>query len=488
MNAKIALRVDKKNAQGLCPVVVQAYHKRDVGRISLGFSLKPEEFNIDKEVVLKTNSNYKRYNEDIEKAKQKISSILNEVNALQQLAFDIPMVKAFKDLYQAKDANRTLVREEYEKNYSYEGETVTVETETVNRQPWIPIQIRVPAVKYSKAMKLLQMLLRDELEPVVEQKLQNSENENEESIMHFNNAWDKYHKYSIREKAPATANRLPNMLSVLKAYCERSHTPLMFESFTEDFGSEFKYYLLTEHYNYVTKQKGVSNGTVHNILKSISSFLNWAFRKGLNQNVEFKKWERKKPKSDLQYLTEPQLRKLFEHKLEPNSAYDKTRDLWLFSAFSGMRWGDIEKWLPSNVTSEGLIKYNSEKVKKYCTVGLNEVTRSILAKYDGKLPIQNDVTANKNIKKILAEIGFDKIIVNRVIGKGTKNIVNQIPLSECITLHSARRSFINLMISKGVSVAHLGTMVGNDLKSLSIYYKDDTSQMKRVMDEVDFFT
>lgn len=81
MNAKIALRVDKKNAQGLCPVVVQAYHKRDVGRISLGFSLKPEEFNIDKEVVLKTNSNYKRYNEDIEKAKQKISSILNEVNA-----------------------------------------------------------------------------------------------------------------------------------------------------------------------------------------------------------------------------------------------------------------------------------------------------------------------------------------------------------------------------------------------------------------------
>lgn len=91
------------------------------------------------------------------------------------LAFDIPMVKVFKDLYRAKDANRALIREQYEKNYSYEGEIVTVETETVNRQPWIPIQIRVPAVKYSKAMKLLQMLLRDELEPVVEQKLQNSE-------------------------------------------------------------------------------------------------------------------------------------------------------------------------------------------------------------------------------------------------------------------------------------------------------------------------
>ena len=110
-----------------------------------------------------------------------------------------------------------------------------------------------------------------------------------------------------------------------------------------------------------------------------------------------------------------------------------------------------------------------------------------MKKYDGQLPKQSDVRANQNIKKILAKLDFDKIIVNRVIGKGTKNIVNQLPLSESITLHSARRSFINLMISKGVSIAHLSTMVGNDLKSLSIYYKDDTSQMKKVMDKVKLF-
>lgn len=487
MNAKIALRADKKNSHGLYPVVIQAYHKRDVRRISLGFSLKPDEFDTDKEIVLKKNSNHKQYNEDILKAKEKITTILDEVRALEHSAYEVPLVAAFKDLYEAKGNSRASVIEKYENEYSLEGKTTIVHSEIIRRQQWIPIQMRIPASKYSKAMKLLQMLLRDELEAAVEQRIQKTDDENEERIAHFTEAWDKYHKYSIREKAPATANRLPNMLAVLKAFCERSNAPMMFESFTEDFGSEFKYYLLTEHYNYVTKQKGVSNGTVHNIMKSISSFLNWAFRKGLNQNVEFKKWERKKPKSDLQYLTEPQLRKLFEHPLELGSSHDKTRDLWLFSAFSGMRWGDIEKWLPSNVTSEGLIKYTSEKVKKTCTIGLNEVTRSILAKYDGKLPIQNDVTANKNIKKILAGIGFDKIIVNRVIGKGTKSVVNQLPLSESITLHSARRSFINLMISKGVSIAHLSTMVGNDLKSLSIYYKDDTSQMKKVMDEVSFF-
>ena len=487
MNAKIAIRTDKKNAQGLCPVVIQAYHNRDVGRVSLGFSVKPNEFDSEKEIVLKTNSNHKRYNEDIAAAKQKISLILNEVNALQHFTYEIPLVAAFKDLYQASDSKRTIVREKYEKEYSLESPATIVTTYPEYRQPWVPLQMKIPAAKYGKALKLLQMLLRDELEPEVEQRLKKSDDDNEERKAHFLEVWDKYHKYCIREKAPATASRIPNNLAIVKAYCELSSTPLMFESFTEDFGSEFKYYLLTEHYNYVTKQKGISNGTVHNIIKSIASFLNWAFKKGLNPSVEFKKWEVRKPKSDLQYLTEPQMRKLFEYKLEPGSSLDKTRDLWLFSAFSGMRWGDIEKWVPSNVTTEGLIKYRSEKVKKACTVGLNEVTKSILKKYDGQLPKQSDVRANQNIKKILAKLDYDKIIVNRVIGKGTKSIVNQLPLSESITLHSARRSFINLMISKGVSIAHLSTMVGNDLKSLSIYYKDDTSQMKKVMDKVKLF-
>lgn len=487
MNANITLRKDKINAQGLCPVVIQAYNKRDVGRISMGFSLKLDEFDFEKEIVLKKNSNHKGYNEDIEKAKKKIAQVLDDVNALAHLSYGIPLIAAFKDLYTAKQGERTDVLEQYEKKYSPEGEIVTVSTDLQLRQPSIPIRMKVPASKYAKAIKLLQMLLKDELEPDVENKLKKTDEENEERQQHFADVWEKYHKYCIREKAQATASRIPNNLTILKAYCEFSHTPLTFESFTEDFGSEFKYYLLTEHYNYVTGEKGVSNGTVHNIMKSISSFLNWSFKKGLNPSIEFKKWETRKPKSDLQYLTEPQLKQLFEYKLEPGSSYDKTRDLWLFSAFSGMRWGDIEKWVPSNVTPEGLIKYRSEKVKKNCTVGINEVTKAILNKYGGNLPKQNDVKANQNIKEILAKIGFDKIIVNRVIGKGTKSIVHQLPLSESITLHSARRSFINLMISKGRSIAHLSTMVGNDLKSLSVYYKDDTSQMKRIMDEVSFF-
>jgi len=188
----------------------------------------------------------------------------------------------------------------------------------------------------------------------------------------------------------------------------------------------------------------------------------------------------------LQYLSEPQLKELRNFKLPEGSSFDKTRDLWLFSAYSGMRCGDIQKWLPSHVTSEGVIKYKSEKTKKNCAVGLNDVTRSILKKYDGSLPKQNSALINKNIKEVLRKMKYDNIMVNRVVSIGTKDITHVIPLSDAITMHSAKRSFINLMISKNTQIAHLGTMIGNDVKSLMVYYKDDTSQIKKVMDEIAF--
>ena len=81
-------------------------------------------------------------------------------------------------------------------------------------------------------------------------------------------------------------------------------------------------------------------------------------------------------------------------------------------------------------------------------------------------------------------MGYDSILVNRTIAKGTSDIVKSIPLCDAITVHSAKRSFINLMISKKVQIAHLSSMIGNDVSSLMVYYKNDIGEMKRLMDEI----
>ena len=486
MTIKIALRKDKKNVHGLCPLVIQISDNKNVSRIPLGYTLKEEDFDQETQTVLKKHSEYKNYNQFIQKAKAKIELVSNEVMKLEQQLFGFPKVSLFKELYNAEEGSYESILNNYEKEYGIESTVVEHATKISQSRIRYPINFRMPIAKYGEAMTLLRKLAKNEPDPKIDELLAGEDDENDEKKALFSSSWDKYYMHSVLEKRPSTSSRIPNLLIILKEFTELYKIPLTFDSFTEDFGLDFKHYLLNEHYNYVTQTKGVANGTVHNIQKSICAFLNWAFKKSLNTCIEYKKWNTKKPKTDLQYLTEPQLKKLRKFRLPKGGSLDKSRDLWLFSAYTGMRCGDVEKWLPSYVTGEGVIKYVSEKTKKPCAVGLNDISRSILKKYSGELPKQNAGLINRNIKVILRKMGYDKINVNRVISKGTEDITKVMPLCDAITMHSAKRSFINLMISKNVQIAHLSTMIGNDIKSLMVYYKNDTSQIKKVMDKIDF--
>lgn len=485
MTIKIVLRKDKVNKHGLCPMVIQISKDKEVARIPLGFSLQEKDFDKETETVLKRNSEYKKYNLAIKEVKDKIEFIKEHLQELEKRIFDFPEVATFKELYQSEADKVDSTMEKLEKEY---GLQITEHHNIVRTwEPRAKLEMRVPISKYGIAREIIKKLIRNEQDPLIDEAIKSlGEEEHTEEMNHFLAAWEKYNKYCILEKRPNTSSRIQNFLNILKSFTQQYKIPLVFESFTEEFGLEFKHYLLNEHYNYLTDQKGVSNGTVHNIQKSVAAFLNWAFKKGLSKNVEFKKWITKKPKTELQYLTEPQLKKLRKFQLPKGGSLDKSRDVWLFSAYSGMRCGDIKNWIPSYVSKEGVIKYQSEKTRKKCVVGLNDVTRSILKKYKGDLPKQNAGLLNKNIKSILKKLGYDKININRIISKGTEDIVHVMPLCDAITMHSAKRSFINLMISKGTQIAHLSTMIGNDIGSLMVYYKSDTSQIKKVMDGIKF--
>ena len=497
MTIKITLRKDKENMHGLCPVVIQLSEDKRVVRIPLGFSVNENDFDFEKTVIKKSNTEYNRLNQFIKDAKSKIietNRILIHIKNAGALVSD--EINTFKEFYLCKTEELESKTSKFIEEHGLKVEHLFFHRHNpddpntpLQYQRRVKFEINIPIGMHDTVRKLIRKIITNEKDTLIDEVSNDGESnfeEHAEEITKFNETWRKYLIHCKSEKRPNTASRLDNFYNILKEYTESNVIPLTFHSLDEDFGAGFKQYLLNDHYNYLTKQRGVSNGTVHNIMKSIAAFLNWAFKKSLNDSIEFKKWRTQKPKTDLQYLTEPQLKDLRKHKLITGSSFDKSRDLWLFSAYCGMRVGDIQRWLPSYVTNDGSIKYKSEKTRKHCTVGLNKVTRAILKKYGNELPKQNSVLVNKNIKKILAEMGYDKIMVNRVIAKGTKDIVITIPLSQAITVHSAKRSFINLMISKNIQIAHLSTMIGNDVKSLMVYYKDDTSQIKKVMDGITF--
>ena len=495
MTVKITLRKDKINSVGLCPVVIILSEAKRVVRIPLGFSVAPKDFDEKNTTIFKSNTEHKRLNELLAQAQKKILETRRIISLIKSsiLLVEDEML-LFKDFYLA-DAGELQdkvdnyieehnLKEEIKEVLFYNSDNINAPLKYQRRAKF---QITIPIGIHDTVRALIKKIIRNEKDPLLDElyfEKEDNRDEYSEDIEKFKNAWQKYLLHCRTEKRPSTASRLDNFYKILVEYTDFNMIPLTFDSLNEDFGIGFKQYLLNEHYNYLTQSKGVSNGTVHNIMKSIAAFLNWSFKRGFNNSIEFKKWVTQKPKTDLQYLTETQLKALQKHQLIPGSSLDKSRDLWLFSAYSGMRISDIERWMPSFITTEGTIKYKSQKSRKNCTVGLNKVTMKILKKYNNHLPKQNSVLINKNIKKILAQMGFDKINVNRIIAKGTEDVVKTMSLAEAITVHSAKRSFINLMITKKVQVAHLSTMIGNEVKSLMVYYKDDTSEMKKVMNEL----
>ena len=306
----------------------------------------------------------------------------------------------------------------------------------------------------------------------------------------FLTIWNQYYEYCKDEKKESTWSRIPNNLTILKAYCTYSGTPLTFENLNSDFGRNFKQYLLNEHVNYITDKKGVKNGTVHNIQKSISTFLNWAFKNNLQTSLEFKKWETKKPKTDLQYLQEWQLVELFQKELAPGSSYEKTRDAWLIMAYSCMRISDLKEASTVgdafiNYATE-CIEYTSVKSKKKCCVpyGNNPILKSLLEKYNYNFPYHTSI--NENIKEIVRNFEWGKKTTIREEEIGKKVVKLSKPLCEFITCHSARRSGINLYIMHNCTIHALSVLCGNDVASLQIYFKKDNRLIIDTVNKISF--
>jgi site-specific recombinase XerD len=431
-----------------------------VQRISLDLSILEQHWNAQKESVNTSLREHLQYNQKIDNAKSFISGFLlaledlrNFVNAESVVFADI---KSIYDIYTSKT------------NMSPSGyyDAINYLVEKYEIDNW-----RV--VKHNETS----------YSPIVSaQSSVTQPSKNDEKRKVFLKAWDAYLEFSKKTKKKSTWGRIPQKLNAVKEYAKHYGLPLTFEIFQIDFSEKFKGYMLSHHRNRNTGEIGVVNNTIHNILKDITTFLNWASKPAIGFNTlhHFREWKSKKEKTDRHYLTVEQLNKLFTLELKQGTPLDKCRDLWVFSAFTGMRIDDIVNFKPSCV-QDGAIDYIAGKTGKQCVVGLNSFSKAILEKYNGNLPKQTKQHMNKNIKKVLDLAGFSQIMVTRTHSIGSERVTKEMPLSEAISFHSARRSFINWCISKNISVAHLSTMVGNDVSSLMIYYKKDKNMMKEIM-------
>lgn len=497
MDVKIALRKDKKNKFNEFPMVIQLSDKKQLARISLGINVRIEDFDEKIQKVKRSCKQATEFNERLAAAKELIEVVNHHFNEIKLINKN-PIrpdsdLQIFKRLYESISKGR-------EENNSYGipdhisdsdieilKEALVYEFGTrTNKQAAVRLPRKITPENVIKIKKLTRAIVNnqsdEEVEDWVKKGLTATPTNNEHKF--YQKKVQEYLEHSKNEKKESTHSRIDGHFKTLNAFAKSKGIVLTFESFDEQFGLDFKYYLEKNHKNKALKRTGVSSGTVHNIQKNICAFLNWAHKKDYHQNLRFKRWSTKKPKTDLQYLTEDQMVKLRNFDLPENSSYSTSRDLWLFMAYTGMRVSDMENWKKSNVNGR-FIKFISQKANKTCVVPLNSVSESLLKKYDYELPRQASSKINKNIKEILKDAGIDNPI-NRTLKYGKKNETKELPLCDAITIHSARRSFINLMICKGVEVFQLSSMTGNTVQNLMVYYKTNENQLVESMSKIEY--
>ena len=150
---------------------------------------------------------------------------------------------------------------------------------------------------------------------------------------------------------------------------------------------------------------------------------------------------------------------------------EQVRDIFIFSCYTGLSYVDVCELIPENIrlSFDGNLWIIKKRHKTSVTsnIRLLDIPKSILQKYDGKLP---------NGKLL-------PVISNQKMNDYLKEIATVCGINKKITFHVARHSFATLSISYGVPIESVSKMLGHtNIRTTQIYAKIIDTKLSADMD------
>ncbi len=200
----------------------------------------------------------------------------------------------------------------------------------------------------------------------------------------------------------------------------------------------------------------LSNNTVGKQVKTLKSFLNEAVDRGLNVNLAFKNKRFKVLTESVYkiYLNESELREMYSLDLSDDKPLERVRDLFIVGCWTGLRFSDLVNIAPENITADK-ISIKTQKTGEVVVLPLHWMVRNIMKKYsafpNSLPPAVSNVKMNKYLKDraLLVPCLGEKVQSN--ITRGGQLITESNAKWECVTVHTARRSFATNLYLDGVS-------------------------------------
>lgn len=208
-------------------------------------------------------------------------------------------------------------------------------------------------------------------------------------------------------------------------------------------------------------------------------FLRWCRRKGYLDNDEYLDHQPrlKCPQKEVIYLTWDELLQLYHFDYGDFKTLDRTRDVFCFCAFTGLRYSDALRLKWSDVRGDH-ISIVTQKTSDSLKIELNKYSLGIIEKYrnegeysptDLVLPATCIQKSNIHLKDcaMLAQIDEPLRIVSYI---GHKRIEKVVLKWEAITTHCARRTFVVNALRLGIPAEVIMKWTGHsDFKAMKPY-------------------
>lgn len=258
----------------------------------------------------------------------------------------------------------------------------------------------------------------------------------------------------------------------VKEYLEYRGAPdIALDELGKEFYDDFVNYLCDEQQN--VEGIAYAKNTIGRHIKAIKSMIN-ILPTSAKINCEFvapKKCSVLAEDINNIALSEAELKLLAEYPFKGHLAC--IRDEFIIMAWTGCRYSDLGKLTKGNIidlTNGKAFSIRQQKTGADVVIPIMPEIEGILAKYDYQLrkPIANQVF-NRFLKDMAKEAGLIDIVkIKRTVGG--KEIIHELEKWECVSAHTARRSFATNMYKRKFPTLAIMQLTGHTTETSFLKY------------------
>lgn len=248
---------------------------------------------------------------------------------------------------------------------------------------------------------------------------------------------------------------------------------------------------LLGYVEFLRDERHLNNTTIHRQLGYLRWFLKWAAGKGWLACRDYEDFRPRLRQSvrPVIFLTWEELGRVTAYR---GPAYkEQVRDMFLFGAYTSLRWSDIQDLRWSSV-GDGVIHVTTRKTGDPLTIELSRKASAILDEYvdagypeDRVFPAVPNQVANRYLKEIMKDCGIDEPVTVTEYRAGERTDAVH-PKWELVGTHAARRSFICHALSLGIAPTVVMEWTGHsDYEAMKPYIAVTDRTRRRAMDLFD---